>query len=60
MIEAAFPFTSLTANGFECRVASGEPTHFSPIFFSKEAAEKWAEGRYRVTRLLRTNPVPRG
>ena len=56
LVEVAFPFKSLSAGGFEVRTPPDEPSHFCPVFTTQEAAEKWADGKYRITRLLRTNP----
>lgn len=52
MVEAAYPFSSsFTVGGFECRMAPGGPTHFCPVFTSREEAEKWAGGRHPIIRL---------
>jgi len=48
----------MTVNGWDVRAEPGGPTHFCPVFESKEAAEKWAEGRFAVVRLLQTAPEP--
>ena len=57
MVEAAFPFTTLSGGGITVQTAKGEPTHFCPVFTSKEEAETWAAGKYRVVQLISTSSV---
>lgn len=56
LVQAAYPFSSVTANGWSVAAAPGEPTHFCPVFLDKETAEKWSEGRFPVVPLMRALP----
>jgi hypothetical protein len=55
LVMAAFPFKSMTANGWPVGTDPGEPTHFAPVFTSKEDADKWSGGRFEVLEIARTN-----
>ena len=42
VVMTVHPFEELTIEGKSCRVMPGDPTHFLPVFFSREEALEWA------------------
>lgn len=60
LVLAAYPFSSMTANGWPVKAMPGEPTHFAPVFTDRETAEKWNNGRFAIIEIQATKDTKEG